>query len=216
MKIFISYSHEDRKLAGQIKEKLERYGLKLFLAHDDIEPAEEWVEKIHKELQNCHVFLPILTENFNMSYWTDQETGIAYYLEKLILPIKVSADPHGFISRYQALLIRDNDVDQACKKIVERIAFDQSRGRLFKNALIRKFAACDSFNEAAKMTELLISFENYTITQINKIIEATIDNSQIHNCFKCQGWLRYFISNYEKEKEIDSKRLKTFYSYIGK
>ncbi len=102
MKIFLSYSHLDKRLAGKIKMYLRQYGVKVFLAHDDIEPSEEWADKILEELRDCDVFMPILTKHFNKSNWTDQETGCALIINKLIVPLKGDVDPHGFISRYQA------------------------------------------------------------------------------------------------------------------
>jgi hypothetical protein len=85
MKIFLSYSHLDKRLAGKIKKYLLQYGVKVFLAHDDIEPSEEWADKILEELRDCHVFMPILTKHFNKSNWTDQETGCALILNKGVM-----------------------------------------------------------------------------------------------------------------------------------
>ena len=76
---------------------MELSGLKAFLAHDDIEPTQEWEGVIIDNLKDCDVFIPLLSENFKESTWTDQETGIAVSEEKLIIPLKIDIDPYGFI-----------------------------------------------------------------------------------------------------------------------
>lgn len=84
---FLSYSHQDRQLAGLIKGTLNYYGFDTFLAHEDLQPSVEWQEIILINLKECLVFLPLLTDSFIKSDWTDQETGIAIALDKIIVPI---------------------------------------------------------------------------------------------------------------------------------
>lgn len=60
-----------------VKLNLNHYGLDVFLAHEDIEPTEEWQTRILSELKRASVFLPLLTDKFITSKWTAQECGIA-------------------------------------------------------------------------------------------------------------------------------------------
>jgi len=115
---FLSYRTVDKKLAGQIKGELEKHGIRVFLAHDDIEPSFEWKEKILLELNQCDIFLPLLTDSFRGSEYTDQEAGIAFAGEKVILPLKVTQNPHGFIERFQALTVKPENVAQSCNKLI--------------------------------------------------------------------------------------------------
>ena len=50
VRVFISYSHKDRKLAKQVKRSLITFGVNVFLAHDDIEASAQWssVIMIHR------------------------------------------------------------------------------------------------------------------------------------------------------------------------
>ena len=77
LKLFISYSHKDRKLAKQVKKCLLTFGLNVFLAHDDIEASVQWANEIVAALKESDVFPPLLTDAFSASDWTDQETGVA-------------------------------------------------------------------------------------------------------------------------------------------
>ena len=75
--IFLSYATDDRRLAGGIKDGVEVYGFRVFLAHEDLVPSEEWQQRIRAELRRCDVFIPLISENFRPSDWTDQEAGYA-------------------------------------------------------------------------------------------------------------------------------------------
>lgn len=212
MKIFLSYSDLDKEIAGQIKHALEDYGLEIFLAHEDIEPLAEWVNTIRAELEACDVFVPILTENFNKSYWTGQETGIAIAHNKLIVPLKVTVDPHGFISHLQALKMDIDGIASSCYKLTEVIASKPIFGDLFRDALIKKFGGSSSFKNAAHNTELLLLFKEYTLRQVTDIISHTIENKQINESFAAQGKLSKFIHKYKDS--IDPELLRAFYEAI--
>src|SRR5574341_621347 len=193
MKVFLSYSSLDRKLAGKIKHELEDYGLEVFVAHEDIEPLAVWVDTIRAELEACNVFIPILTENFDESDWTDQETGIAVASDKLIIPLKVTIDPHGFISRYQALKIDIKEIASSCRKIAKLIALKPVLGDLFRDSLIKKFGESWSFDNASHNTKLLVSIGGYNSRQVITIIRYIIENNQINQSFKARRKLRNFI-----------------------
>jgi len=119
--VFLSYNSFDKHLAGKVKAELSKYGLKIFLAHEDIEPSDEWREIIQKNLNDCDVFLMLLTDNCKNSNWTDQECGQAYSKEKFIIPIKVTRDPYGFIEKFQAVTLNEEILGAACVKIKAKI-----------------------------------------------------------------------------------------------
>lgn len=120
-KAFLSYSTKDKTLAGSVKEELVQAGIDVFLAHEDIEPSEEWIKIIQQNLDNCDAFLILLTDNFKSSSWTDQESGQAYLNDKLIIPIKVSLNPYGFLGKIQAVTLDREEIDFACRKIIDII-----------------------------------------------------------------------------------------------
>ena len=197
MKVFLSHSSLDKELAGQVKVELAYYGLEVFLAHEDIEPLAEWSDVIFAELKACDVFIPILTENFNGSAWTDQETGIAYVGKKLIIPLKVAVDPHGFIASIQALRLHVGNVKAACKRVVEIIASKPGFGDLFRDALIRKFGGSGSYNGAGNNIRLLLSFEGYTSAQVREMVNFTIANEQINQSGSAHRKLLEFVRKYK-------------------
>jgi len=205
MKIFLSYSNADKKLAGQIKKIIENNGLDVFLAHDDIEPSEEWVKTILSELNECDVFIPLLTKKFNKSNWTDQETGFALCRDIPIISLKVDVDPHGFIAKFQALRLNIDKLESSIARLFKTFASKPSLKKIFRNALIEDFSNSNSFEEAKRKTKLLLAFDGYSSLQISKIMKATVENNQIYMSFDARDKLRYFIRQYEGS--IKNKKL---------
>lgn len=79
-------------------------GYDTFIAHDDIPGSEVWEKEILRAIRNADFFIPLVSEHFKNSPYTDQETGCAVCLNKKIIPIKLDTkDPYGFINKYQAL-----------------------------------------------------------------------------------------------------------------
>ena len=210
LKAFLSYFTRDKELAGQIKHALEEYGIEAFLAHEDIEPPAKWIETIKAELKACHIFLPILTDNFHKSYWTDQETGIAFNRDKLIIPLKITKDPYGFISQFQALPIDTGTIKPSCHKLLKIIVSNPRLGDLLIDDLITRFGKSGSWSVAAENTELLVSYQDYTLPQIVDIIEYTIANSQINRSFNAREKIREFIHESKYRDDIDPHLLQQF------
>jgi len=210
LKAFLSYSTPDKELAGQIKHVLEEYGIEAFLAHEDIEPSAEWIETIKAELKACHIFLPILTDNFHKSYWVDQETGIAFTRDKLIIPLKVTKDPYGFISKIQALKIDTATIELSCRKLMKLILSKPRVSDLLIDGLITRFGGSFSFRNAAENTELITSYQNYTLSQLVDIIKYTIANSQINQSCGPQKKLKEFIHKSKYRGDIDLALLQKF------
>src|SRR5689334_13651853 len=156
---FLSYSHHDRLIARCIKDALGVYGIMTFLAHEDIRPSQEWQDEISRALHACEVFFLLLTESFKHSDWTDQETGIAVALNKIIVPLKVSLNPYGFVARYQAQHLpgaepreaSDPKIEGGCWTIVRTLAQRADFGDRIKDQAIARFGQSSSFSEARQL-----------------------------------------------------------------
>ena len=85
--VFLSYNHDNRVLAGRVKQRLEKLGFAAFLAHEDIEVSEKWRSEILKHLDSCSGMLAIVTENFSKSAWTNQEVGFLMGRNKPIVSL---------------------------------------------------------------------------------------------------------------------------------
>jgi hypothetical protein len=214
---FISYSHNDRRLAGLIKSYLDYYGFDTFLAHEDLEPSVEWQETILLKLRECLVFLPLLTDSFTRSDWTDQETGIAVAMSKIIVPLKLTVNPYGFINRYQAQsfdgaasgsAVFPPVIDEACWRIVKTLAAHKKIGSEIKGGVIKAFGGSGSFREAAREAARLFSLEPFSDQQVNEIVRVSCQNDQIWHGFDARQYVNDLIRR--EPARIDKKLARQF------
>lgn len=206
LKVFISYSVTDRKLAKHVKKCLLTYGLNVFLAHDDIEASSQWSTVILTTLKESDIFLPLLTDAFTASKWTDQETGIALANGKLIVPLKVHRDPYGFIGAIQAQKLNPEDPRPACARIAKIVGKNTKLQESFLDGLIQMFADSYSFEEAGRRAEMLLDFEGYTPQQVRQVLLATIENDQIYQSFKACRHIGDFVDLYKSEVDVELVR----------
>ncbi len=195
MKIFLSYLTEHKKTAGKIRLSLILKRFEPFLAHDDIEPTAEWTVSIIQNLKDCDVFIPVLTQGFENSKWTNQEIGMAYALDKLIIPLKIESDPPAFISRYQALKYVDNH-EVLIGKIIDIIAERPQTAVKFRDFIIQRLEKSNTYSDTEKIIGILTKYEKYSMPQILKLIECSISNSQIYDCFKAKDELPAFVTKH--------------------
>jgi len=124
LEVFSSYHHEDRVLAGRIKEKLEATGFTAFLAHGDIEVAAEWRAEILKHLDSCLGLVAVVTEKFAVSPWTNQEVGIAIGKGKPIVSMIFCATNKvlpGFLESLQGIAASESKIEDAVHKSTQTI-----------------------------------------------------------------------------------------------
>lgn len=104
---FVSYSTVDKIHGAKVKHILKQYGIRCFLAHEDLEVSEEWKIRILEELASCDIFIPLLSKAFKLSDWASQEIGIVSGRNDiLIIPLSIdNTVPYGFIAHLQGKLI---------------------------------------------------------------------------------------------------------------
>ena len=170
---FISYSSQEKKLAGRLKVFLQSYcGFEVFLAHDDIPGGIEWEKEIFNSIKENDFFVPLISEAFRQSEYADQEIGIAVCLNKKIIPIKLeSINPYGFINKYQALQYKIlpvtyykpdpdnmNELGLAIGKI--GLAYEKTSEIYVKTraSIIYAFCNSSSFNATNAAIQLLLTY----------------------------------------------------------
>lgn len=204
IRVFLSYSSKDKELIGSIKECLEKYGLEIFIAHEDIKPSLEWQEVILENLDSTDIFIPVITENFHLSDWTDQESGIAFIKNKFIIPISVdNYAPYGFLSKFQALKFRREYVNLSCNFIIKTISENPRFTQALTDSLINILPRVWSFEEAGNKFKILAGL-TFSKEQINEIIKHSVQNDQIYDSWDAQAYLKSLV---QKHKHIIDKDL---------
>ncbi len=88
--VFISYKSEEFDIACLIKNILEGNGISCWMAPDSIEAGRDYLEEIPKGIEECSVFLLLLSEVAQTSRWVKSELSTAVGKEKLVIPFMVS------------------------------------------------------------------------------------------------------------------------------
>ncbi len=197
IKIFLSYSTKNKIGAGQIKTWLTDFGFKVFLAHEDIEPSLEWQNVIIQNLKECHVFIPVITKYFYESRWTDQESGMAYVLDKLIISVSVDRNtPQGFLGKFQSLKLDKKDIHNSCTQIVKTIMKNPKFSPIILDLLIKFLPKSKSYASAGWKSKLLGEYKNFSKDQINLIFKAAIENNQISFEYDSRITIKKIIKNH--------------------
>lgn len=227
LRLFLSYSNKDKRIAGAIKEAFNHYGMEAFLAHEDIQVGQEWRNTILNNLKDFDVFIAIISKNFKDSNWTDQEVGFAICQEKAIVPVSIDGQiPYGFLemiqtltkfqyreykkNRYSSEMVLDckESVFEIIRIIASKIASKTELKENLKDSLIRSLSNAGSFANAENHFEILNSLQPFTKEQINEIINQSIQNNQIYYANRCRIILKKLIERYksvidgEKTEEI--------------
>lgn len=188
--IFLSYSTDDKKFVSCLKDELARLGAKVFLAHQDISPSMEWQETILTNLDTCDVFVPVLTDRFSESHWTDQESGIAFASRKFILPVAADQMPYGFIGRFQAVTGGRNDPQQLAIELLKGLTQRKGlRNRLREN-VIPAFKKSRTYDEAGKIASILVMLSPFSRRQMDLLLKAANSNRQVYesgSAIECLG-----------------------------
>ncbi len=211
IEVFISYSTLDKKFATELKEKMNLFGLKAFLAHQDLNPSVEWQDTILSSLRSCDVFVPILTNNFKKSFWTDQESGIALSLGKHILPLRIHVNPQGFLSRFQALKGKKGQPIISAEHILQALAGQPKLRPRVIRYLIKAFGESDNFVNSIAISKALLLLSPFVTAQLRLIFEHAISNEQIHNSNGAGNYLRQLLK--ANKKRISKEQLKKYKLY---
>ena len=79
--VFISHAHQDADFAHRLAADLGKHGWRVWIAPDSIRPGEKWVQAINRGLDECGVFVLVLTPAAVQSRWVQDETNVAIELE---------------------------------------------------------------------------------------------------------------------------------------
>lgn len=203
---FISYSHEDRQYAGQIKAALAAFGIDAFLAHEDIHVSHDWRDRILQELKRCQLFVALLSERFLMSKWAPQEIGfIVSRPDVKIMPISLDATVAcGFIANLQSKRIKEDE--PADEFLLPGLVHTFPRA-VFPH-LIELVKTAGSFRTGENRLERLLRyFEELAPSEAKVLAENCVRNSQVWDAVKCrENYLPELIRVQGKNMGIKNRR----------
>lgn len=87
--IFISYKSDEYNIAKWVRDYLIKCGLSVWMAPEDIGGGENYASSIPVAIENCKVFVLILSEAAQKSRWVPRELDQAINDDKVIMPFMI-------------------------------------------------------------------------------------------------------------------------------
>lgn len=179
-RVFFSHKANVKREVANLKSQLRMFGISGFVAHEDIQPTQEWQIEIENALASMDAFVALLTDNFHEKGWTDHEVGLAVGRKVPLIAIKLGMDPYGFIGKFQALSC---DWATAAKEIVKLLV---NFPRMLDTYIVAVHN-CPNYEAGNTLSEILPSISKITDEQAQKLVSAFNENGQISNSFGFNG-----------------------------
>jgi hypothetical protein len=215
IRLFISHRDAHKKEAAALADTLETYGVSSFVAHDNIEPMEEWQHTIRKAMQSMEIMLAFVTEDFSESFWTNQEVGFALGRGVPVIPLKLGKKaPCGFIGSLQAMPGNLTDVTDAADGLYKILAEKLGHEERLRKAAVQAFVAAADFDEAKVRFERMKKVPTMTESDVQQIVDGFPKNESLHKAFylinKHNRLISFLENRTGKRYEIQDKSIKVF------
>lgn len=179
-RVFLSHKSEVKKETAALKDGLRLFGISCFVAHEDIHPTKAWQDEIENALASMDGFVALMTENFHDSDWTDQEVGYAVARGVPIIAVRLGKNPYGFIGKFQAL-------SSTWLAAVEDIVKILIKNDQMLSAYILALRNCPNWDSGNTLAKVLPSIEKLTASQIDALVTAYNETSELHGSFGFNG-----------------------------
>ena len=215
IKMFISFSNENKNNALEIQKFFEHGGIDCFLSANKIEPSDEYKSEIFGRILESNIFIYVLSKQSKESDWCDQEMGMAYlkYKQKASKIFIISIDktlPYGFLNGIQTEFIENpNYLSRIAEKIKKEFDYDVLDKIKIDNIesideKIKELKISDTFMKSSSLLSYLDKNKEYlTENQVHNILNISKTNDQIYNCFICKKPLKSILI---KHKSIIDKK----------
>lgn len=180
-RMFISHVSSKKTQASSLKTALEEYGITSFVAHEDINPTNEWQKEIEKALNSMHCMSAMIYEGFHESDWCDQEVGVALGRNVTILPLIIDMDPYGFLGKYQGIKIKGKFPPALAKEIFDILCDNSNTRPQYLTCLTNIFLSSNNVNDANKWLSLIETVPNTDPDFWRNIHSHVKDNEVLNN-----------------------------------
>jgi len=199
-KIFISHVANHKKQARELKIAFKKFGATSFVAHEDIEPTKKWLDEIKSALLSMDSIVALVTPDFIQSKWCDQEVGIAMGLGRLVVPVRMGADPYGFLGKYQGLASFGKTMDQVASEVFSIVAINDMTRLKVASALVEQIYRSNTYAESKRLTDLLERLPVITSDNARLLNQAVTDNSQVNESFGVSNRIASLLQKHGHKK----------------
>ncbi|NIJ08245.1 hypothetical protein FHS31_001862 [Sphingomonas vulcanisoli] len=179
IRVFISHLTTEREQAANIQTAFTHYGMSGFVAHNDIHPTAEWQIEIETALATCEVLVALIYPDFVSSKWCDQEIGYALGRSIPVFAVRCGADPHGFVSRFQAFNGNGKTPGQIAKELFEAAVEHKKLQARMADVVIDLFVNSGSFATAKERAGYVDRLKVWDAGYSARLVKAVKNNTQI-------------------------------------
>ena len=139
--VFISYDSSDKQTAGEISNRLSKFGVRNFLAHRDIKSGKKWRDELMKQLDCAAAMVCIIGRDYYQRPVCSQEIGWAIARQIPVVPcsihIEVEPGKLGLISEIQ-FIFHQQSHDETALTVISQLMNETSAGGQIVDALLEK------------------------------------------------------------------------------
>lgn len=179
LRLFVTHLAIHRDFASELQAELLDFGISCFVAHNDIEPTQEWQAQIETALATCDALIALLHDDFHLSNWTDQEIGFAMGRGVPAFSVRFGQDPYGFIGRFQAFNGNGKTSATLARELFDAYRTDKQTQRRMSEILVALFEGSESFAEAKSRVGYLENLDQWEPSFSTRIRSAVKTNSQV-------------------------------------
>jgi TIR domain len=106
-RLFISYSRANRGFADKLAIELRQRGFRVFLDTSDIDPGDNFVSRLAKEINRSTGIVAVISEKYSLSRWGQAELYSAIAGEKVVIPTLISPATMSGLDEPLQRLLRD-------------------------------------------------------------------------------------------------------------
>ena len=179
LRLFVAHLATHRVFAAELQEALLDFGVSCFIAHNDIEPTQEWQTQIETALATCDALVALLHQNFHASNWTDQEIGFAMGRGIPAFAVSFGEDPYGFIGRFQAFNGSKKNAAALALELFEAYRKNKQTQRRISEVLVGLFEQSGSFADAKARIGYLEDLALWEPSFSTRVRSAAKSNRQV-------------------------------------
>lgn len=120
--VFFSHAEEDWNFVERVSNILDRIGISCYTYERYPEYGEYIPEIIKQRIDNYMTVIVLLTQNSVQSQWVNQEIGMAFALDRNLIPIVENGiETKGFVELRQRINYDENSPDDAIYALIYRL-----------------------------------------------------------------------------------------------
>lgn len=199
-RLFLSHLASFKVQTSHLQTALRKYAISSFVAHEDIEPTKEWLQEIEVGLQTMDALAAILMPGFKESSWCDQEVGVAFGRDVLVIPVRKGLDPYGFIGKYQGIQAQGKKIGEVAEAIFQTIVKSPKTQNKMLSALSSSIANAIIPEEAIEKIGILKSLENIPTDILENLKVQVTDNKLLTDSRDFINQLNNMLSKFDVSK----------------